>query len=106
MKLKLSLQLTHFFQTKLKRNIWSLLSIKKNSEWFENVPKRENAQLHQLFIGKADCFFCHWYAGSESTIVDALSEAGADQYMITMANEVCLPRVDLDNMTVLMGKIK
>ena len=79
---------------------------KKNSEWFENVPKRENAQLHQLFIGKADFFFCHWYAESESAIIEALSEAGADQYIITMATEVAVPKIDLDKMNILMGKIK
>ena len=50
-----------------------MLSIeKKNAEWFENVPKKENAQLHQLFIGKADFFFCHWYAENESAIIEKI----------------------------------
>ena len=34
-----------------------VLHRKKNAQWFENVPKRENAQLYQFFIGKADFFF-------------------------------------------------
>ncbi len=39
-------------------------------------------------------------------MIEALSEAGADQYIITMATEVGVPKIDLDKMTVLMGKIK
>ena len=79
---------------------------KKNAQWFENVPKRKNAQLNQLFIGKADFFFCHWYTESESAIIEALTEAGADQYIITMATEVGVPKIDLNKMNILMGKIK
>ena len=107
MKLKHFIATHTFHSDKVKRNIWSLLgNEKKNADWFENVPKREDAQLHQLFIGKADFFFCHWYAESENAIIETLSEAGADQYMITMATEVGVPKIDLDKMTMLMGKIK
>ena len=107
MKLKHFIATHTFHSDKVKKEYLKFVKHrKKNAEWFENVPKRGNAQLHQLFIGKADFFFCHWYAESESAIIEALSEAGADQYIITMATEVGVPKIDLDKMTVLMGKIK
>ena len=66
---------------------------------------RMRSYINCLF-GKADFFFCHWYAESENAIIETLSDAGADQYMITMATEVGIPKIDLDKMTMLMGKIK
>ena len=57
-------------------------------------------------LGRQIFSFCHWYAESESAIIEALSEAGDDQYILTMATEVGVPKIDLDKMTDLMGKIK
>ena len=107
MKLKHFIATHTFHSDKVKKEYFKFVKHrKKNAEWFENVPKKENAQLHQLFIGKEDFFFCHWYAESENAIIETLSEAGADQYMITMATEVGIPKIDLHKMTMLMRKIK
>ena len=79
---------------------------KRNVEWFENVPKRDDAKLYQLFIGKADFFFCHWFAESENAIIETLSQAGADEFMITMAIEISTPKMDLEKMKSLIETIK
>ena len=79
---------------------------KRNVQWFENVPKIDDAKLYQLFIGKADFFFCHWFAESESAIIETLSQAGADDFMITMAIEISTPKMDLEKMKSLIETIK
>ena len=107
MKLKHFIATHTFHSDKVKKEYLKFVKHrKKNVDWFENVPKREDAQLLQLFIGRADFFFCHWYAESENTIIEALSQAGADQYMITMAIEIGMPKIDLQKMTALMKRIK
>ena len=73
---------------------------------FEKRWTFETCKCVAAWMGNDDFFFCHWYAESENAIIESLSEAGADQYMITMATEVGIPKIDLDRMTVLMGKIK
>ena len=35
-------------------------------------PFHERARVVLVFIGKADFFFCHWYAESEQVIIDKL----------------------------------
>ena len=70
------------------------------------VPKRDDAKLYQLFIGKADFFFCHWFAESENAIIETLSQAGADDFMITMAIEISIPKMDLEKMKSLIETIK
>ena len=102
MKLKHFIATHTFHSDKVKKEYLKFVKQrKKNADWFENVPKREDAQLHQLFIGKADFFFCHWYAESEQAIIDKLSTLGADDFCITMATKTKKPVVDqkeLENM--------
>ena len=40
-------------------------------------PFHEKARVIQIFIGKADFFFCNWYAKSVQTIIDKLDSLGA-----------------------------
>ena len=103
---------THTFNSDAKKKeLLKRIKGRPNDVWVSMMndpsnPFHERARVVQVFIGKADFFFCHWYAESESAIIEALSEPGADQYIITMATEVGVPKIDLDKMTVLMGKIK
>ena len=59
---------------------------RKNDEWVSMMndpsnPFHERARVVQVFIGKADFFFCHWYAESEQAIIDKLSFLGADDFL-------------------------
>ena len=53
-----------------------------------------------------DFFFCHWFAESENAIIETLSQAGADDFMITMAIEISTPKMDLEKMKSLIETIK
>ena len=99
---------THTFNSdKAKKEYMKFIKHRKsNKDWFENIPKRDDAELYQLFIGKADFFFCHWHAESENAIIDTLSQSGADEFMITMAIEISTPKMDLEKMRFLIEKIK
>ena len=99
---------THTFNSdKAKKEYMKFIKHRKsNKDWFENVPKRDDAKLYQLFTGKADFFFCHWQAESENAIIDTLSKSGANEFMITMAFEINTPKMDLERMRFLIEKIK
>ena len=56
------------------------------NEWSKN-PLYEKARVVQVFIGKADFFYCHRYAESEQAILDKLSSMGADEFCITIAKK-------------------
>ena len=51
----------------------------------------ERARVVQIFMGKADFFFCNWYAESEQTIIDKLDSLGAGEFVITMAVKIKRP---------------
>ena len=60
--------------------------------------KSDRAETLQHWMGKADFFFCHWYAESEDAIFDSLEKAGFNSLMITLPNE--MPRfVSVYNIT-------
>ena len=48
-------------------------------------PFYERARVVQIFMGKADFFFCNWHAESEQTILDKLDWLGAWDFVITVA---------------------
>ena len=54
----------------------------------------DRARVVQVFIGKADFFFCHWYAESEQIITDKLASIGADDLFITMVEKTKKPIAD------------
>ena len=106
MKLKHFIATHTFHSDKVKKEYLKFVKHrKKNADWFENVPKRENAQLHQLFIGKADFFFCHWYAESEQVIIDKLASIGADDLFITMAVKTKKPIADTDELEKMRNQL-
>ena len=67
--------------------------------WLDRIndpqnPFRERARVIQIFIGKADFFFCNWYAESEQTIIDKLDSLGAGTFVITTAVKIKHPIAD------------
>ena len=125
---------THtFHSTKSKKDFFSLVKYRKiNSDWFgnETTEMKENffkllksrnlldddniseknsddyALLLQLFIGRGEFFFCHWYAIDEQTINDRLSVTSGEKFFITMATQVDGPKIHVDKLTKYMKKLK
>ena len=55
---------------------------------FLEMNSSEKARVLQHWAGKDEFFFCHWEAESEEDIHDVLAKIGADQFIITLANEM------------------
>ena len=105
---------------------------KKNSDWFDNetpdVKKKffnslsdrkivdasswdtfdsyDYAIMYQLFFGKGDFFFCHWYAIDEQAIIDRLASGGGDKFFITMATLIDPPKIHVERMHSYLQKLK
>ena len=125
---------THtFHSTKSKKDFFSLVKYRKiNSDWFgnettemkqnffkllkgrnllddDNITEKNSddyALLLQLFIGRGEFFFCHWYAIDEQTINDRLSVTSGEKFFITMATQVDGPKIYVDKLTKYMQKLK
>ena len=125
---------THtFHSTKSKKDFFSLVKYRKiNSDWFgnettemkqnffkllkgrnllddDNISEKNSddyALLLQLFIGRGEFFFCHWYAIDEQTINDRLSVTSGEKFFITMATQVDGPKRYVDKLTKYMQKLK
>ena len=125
---------THtFHSTKSKKDFFSLVKHRKtNSDWFgnetpemkenffkllkgrnllddDNISEKNSddyALLLQLFIGRGEFFFCHWYAIDEQTINDRLSVTSGEKFFITMATQVDGPKIYVDKLTKYMKKLK
>ena len=125
---------THtFHSTKSKKDFFSLVKYRKiNSDWFgnettemkqnffkllkgrnllddDNIAEKNSddyALLLQLFIGRGEFFFCHWYAIDEQTINDRLSVTSGEKFFITMATQVDGPKIYVDKLTKYMQKLK
>ena len=106
---------THTFHSaKSKKDFFSLVKHRKtNSDWFgnETAEMKENffkllksrnlldddniteknsddyALLLQLFIGRGEFFFCHWFAESEDAIHEALEISGDSDVILTVPYE-------------------
>ena len=125
---------THtFHSTKSKKDFFSLVKYRKiNSDWFgnettemkqnffkllkgrnllddDNISEKNSddyALLLQLFIGRGEFFFCHWYAIDEQTINDRLSVTSGEKFFITMATQVDGPKIYVDKLTKFMKNLK
>tara|TARA_E500000075_G_scaffold103543_1_gene95702 strand:+ start:151 stop:558 length:408 start_codon:yes stop_codon:yes gene_type:complete len=125
---------THtFHSTKSKKDFFSLVKYRKiNSDWFgnettemkqnffkllkgrnllddDNISEKNSddyALLLQLFIGRGEFFFCHWYAIDEQTINDRLSVTSGEKFFITMATQVDGPKIYVDKLTKYMKNLK
>ena len=102
---------THTFHSDEKRKLYTKrIKGRKNDEWVSMMndpsnPFHERARVVQVFIGKADFFFCHWYAESEQAIIDKLSFLGADDFCITMATKTKKPVVDQKELKDMLLKV-
>ena len=90
---------THFHSDEKRKQYMKRIKGRKNDVWVSLMndpsnPFHERARVVQVFIGKADFFFCHWYAESEQAITDKLASLGADDFCITMATKTKKPVVD------------
>ena len=125
---------THtFHSTSAKKEFFTFVKDrKKNSDWWGNeteevkekffkiLHKRslideqnsnekrteDYALMLQIFVGKGDFFFCHWQSIDEQTIIDRLSVAGMDQFIVTMATPVDFPKMNLDYLSPMISKLK
>ena len=95
---------THTFHSdKIKKEYYRSIKSRKNNDWFADInnpdhPLHERAKVVQVFIGREDFFFCHWYAESEEAIFENLEKAGFNSLMMTLPNE--MPRfVSIYNIT-------
>ena len=66
----------------------------------------ERAKVVQVFIGREDFFFCHWYAESEQVILEKLTSLGADEVIVTMASKIEAPKMNKSFISDLLSKIK
>ena len=116
----------------LEKHFLILLKIEKNSDWWGNETAEvkekflltlkhrkilksvdlekdhstDYALMLQIFLGKGDFFFCHWKAIDEQAIIDRLSVAGLEQFIVTMATPVDFPKINLDFLQPMINKLK
>ena len=76
-----------------------------DKEFFAGL-KTEKAETLQHWMGKDDFFFCHWKAIDEQAIIDRLSVAGLEQFIVTMATPVDFPKMNLDFLQPMINKLK
>ncbi len=69
-------------------------------------PFHEKARVIQMFIGKADFFFCNWCAESEQAIIDKLDSLGAGEFVITMAVKIKHPIADPKEIQKMLTALK
>ena len=62
----------------------------------EKDQSTDYALVLQIFLGKGDFFFCHWKALDEQSILDRLSVAGMEQFIVNMATQIDFPKMNLD----------
>ena len=85
---------THTFHSdKIKKEYYRSIKSRKNNDWFAEInnpdhPLHEKAKVIQVFIGREDFFFCHWYAEDEQSIIDVLEKAGLNDLIVTMPSEM------------------
>ena len=85
---------THTYHSdEKKKEFLKRIKGRTNDMWVDRMndpqnPFHEKARVIQMFIGKADFFFCNWCAESEQAIIDKLDSLGAGEFVITMAVKI------------------
>ena len=103
---------THTFHSdKIKKEYYRSIKSRKNNDWFAEInnpdhPLHEKARVIQIFKGKADFFFCNWYAEREQTIIDKLHSLGAGEFVITMAVKIKYPIADTNEIKQTLTNLK
>ena len=103
---------THTFHSdKIKKEYYRSIKSRKNNDWFAEInnpdhPLHDKAKVFQVFIGREEFFFCHWYAESEQVILEKLTSLGADEVIITMASKIEAPKMNKSFISDLLSKIK
>ena len=72
----------------LKQSFFKLLKDRAlvEGDFNNNFEVSDYALLYQMFYGRGDFFFCHWFAVDEQTIIDRLSSNGGDQFFCDDGN--------------------
>ena len=83
-----------------------LIDFKLDDDNISEKNSDDYALLLQLFIGRGEFFFCHWYAIDEQTINDRLSVTSGEKFFITMATQVDGPKIYVDKLSKYMKKLK
>ena len=71
----------------------------------ERDQSTDYALMLQIFWGRGTSF-CHWKAIDEQAIIDRLSVAGLEQFIVTMATPVDFPKINLDFLQPMINKLK
>ena len=103
---------THtFLSDEKKKEFLKRIKGRTNDMWVDrmNDPQNsfhERARVVQIFMGKADFFFCNWYAESEQTIIDKFDSLGAGEFVITMAVKIKRPIADTNEIKQMLTNLK
>ena len=91
----------------LKQSFFKLLKDRAlvEGDFNDNFEVSDYALLYQMFYGRGDFFFCHWFAVDEQTIIDRLSSNGGDKFFATMATQIDAPRVNIKVMRSYLEKL-
>ena len=79
---------THTYHSdEKKKEFLKRIKGRTNDMWVDrmNDPQNsfhERARVVQIFMGKADFFFCNWYAESEQTIINKLDSLGLESLLL------------------------
>ena len=92
----------------LKQSFFKLLKDRAlvEGDFNNNFEVSDYALLYQMFYGRGDFFFCHWFAVDEQTIIDRLSSNGGDKFFATMATQIDAPRVNVKVMHSYLEKLR
>ena len=103
---------THTYHSdEKKKEFLKRIKGRTNEMWIERMNDSQNsfherARVVQIFMGKADFFFCNWYAESEQTIIDKLDSLGAGEFVITMAVKMERPIADTKEIQQMLTHLK
>ena len=102
---------THTYHSdEKKKEFLKRIKGRTNEMWVERMNNptnsfHERARVVQIFMGKADFFFCNWYAESEQTIIDKLDSLGAGEFVITMAVKIKHPIADTNEIKQMLTNL-
>ena len=103
---------THTFHSdEKKKEFLKRIKGRTNEMWVDRMNDPQNsfhdrARVVQIFMGKADFFFCNWYADNEQTIIDKLDSLGAGEFVITIAVKIKQLNADRKEIQQMLTNLK
>ena len=94
-----------FISNETKKEFFEMAKGMSSKDFF-TPSKNEQVKCIQHWMGTGDFFFCHWKAIDEQAIIDRLSVAGLEQFIVTMATPVDFPKMNLDFLQPMINKLK